>query len=201
MPSHASGGNLVKPVSQGRQSAEWRIGGIPDHPHLRTFVCTDHDQPGEEPWAEEVEQWLNDDMNLPGVKRVKDIEFHCGYIERALAAVGTWRPDYEPWEAFEENRYVLPVTAVAWGFRRRGGRLADAAIGRVLAAVDRHALGEGATEVVVIGRVHPANVAAQLLMEANRFARFPLWDTPKFEAWVRRWPGRPVDPRELSAQF
>ena len=193
---------MVQSVSQSSQSAEWRIGGTADHPHLRTFVCTDHDAPGAEPWAEVVEQWLNDDMNLPGVKGVQDVEFHCGYIEKVLAAVGTWRPDYEPWEAREEEyRYVLPVTAVAWRFRRKGGGLADATLGRVLAAVDRHALDEGATEVVVLGRVHPANVAAQLLMEAHRFTRYPLWDTPQFEVWVRRWPGRPIDPREISAQF
>jgi hypothetical protein len=191
----------VEAASNECQRAGWRIGGTQDHPHLRTFVCTDHDQPGAEPWAEEVERWLNDDRNLPGVKQVRDIEFHCGYIDSALAAVGTWRPDYDPWEAPDERyHYVLPVTAVAWKFRRKGGGLADAAIARVLAAVDQHALDEGATEVVVIGRVHRENVAAQLLMEVNRFSRYPLWDTSLFETWVRRWPGRPIDPREDLAQ-
>lgn len=192
---------MEQTASRPRQSALWRIGGTEDHPHLRTFVCADHEALGAEPWAEEVEDWLNDDFNLPGARRVQDIEFHCGYVGSVLAAVGTWRPDHEPDESYlGKHWYVLPATAVAWQFRGKGGKLADAALARVLSAVDRHALDLGATEILAVGRIHPENVGAQLLVKGNGFERYPSLDTARFEVWVRRWPGQTLDSHETRAQ-
>lgn len=168
----------------------WRIGATRDHPHLRAFVCTDDASIGEEPWSEQVQDWFNNDLHLPGARRVRDIEFHCGYVAKALAAVATWMPDHEPGDSHQGRHwYVLPALAVGWEHRRKGGKLADAAVERVLAAVDDHALEFGASEIKVFARVHVANLPAQLLFEAKGFERFTAMDDGPLQVWLKRWPG------------
>lgn len=173
----------------------WRVGGTTDHPHLRTFVCTDHSAPGTEPWSEDVEQWFNNELNLPGVRRVRDIEFHCGYLAKTLAAVATWRPDNEPGETYlGKHWYLIPAIAVGWCHRRRGGALATMAVERILSAIDQDALGQGASEITVLARVHADNRPAQFLFESNGFDRFPPLDATALQTWLRRWPGQTLDP-------
>jgi GNAT superfamily N-acetyltransferase len=184
------GGGLTEP----HELVAWRTGGTLDHSHLRTFVCTDHAEVGSEPWSEDVERWFNDELNLPGVRRVRDVEFHCGYLAKVLVAVATWRPDHEPHEAnLGRHWYLVPAIGIAWGLRRKGGRLADAALERVLRAIDRHALEWGAAEVIVFAKVHKENVPATFLFESKGFERFPPLDSGALRGWLITWPGQTLD--------
>lgn len=168
---------------------DWRVGGVPDHPHLRSFVCTDQSRPGTEPWAEDVEKWITEGRHLPGMNHIRDVRFHCGYLEAELVAIGTWRPYEEGYGA--ACWYLLPVIAVSWSQRNRGGWLADETVELLLDDIDADALTRGASEIHVLAHVHSENVPAQLMFEDAGFSRFPPDDGVKHQAWRRRWGGVP----------